>query len=205
MFDFVDVVFFLFGWYIHLPLLFVLLFLFIIFIIPFFVLTFLVSLIFITVFGTVTTSTICSGASLVPSFYAPATKSNRWSRMAVFALFGIIFGGLHCLGWYFKYPTYSEQTLWRATSSAITIIPLIVAPIDFLLSTRLHTRDINSCKSLEWTALLTLDLIMMILLFTYVPARLSLITQALALLRNQPSTALDAVDWSKYIPHLFSY
>jgi len=147
-FDFVDVVFFLFGWYIRLPLLFVLLFLFIVFMIPFFVLTFLVSLIFIAVFGIVTTSTICPGASLVPSFYAPATKSDRWSRMAVFALFGVIFGGLHCLGWYFKYPTYSEQTLWRATSSAITIIPLIVAPIDFLLP--LASTPVTSIPAKTW-------------------------------------------------------
>ena len=199
-----EVVRFLFGWFILLPSLFVYLFLFIIFLIPFFTLLFLVSFIFTAVFGIVTTSTIRPGASHVPSFYAPITKSDGWSRMAIFALFGVIFGGLHCVGWYFKYPTHSEQTLWRATSSAITVIPVIVALIDFLLATRLHTHDINSCEKFERTALLTLDLVMTILLFIYVPARLSLIAQALALLRDQPSTALVAVDWTKYIPHLFS-
>ena len=128
------------------------------------------------------------------------TKSDHWSRMVVFALFGVIFGGLHCIGWYFEYPTHSEQTLWRATSLAITVIPLIVAPIDFLLA----TRDIGSCQKFERRALLILDLIITILLFVYVPARLSLIAQALALLRNQPSSAPVAVDWTKYVPHLFS-
>jgi len=44
---------------------------------------------------------------------------------------------------------------------------------------------------------------MTVLLFLYVPARLSLITQALALLRNQPETAFIAVEWTKYILHLF--
>src|SRR6266542_1557879 len=39
------------------------------------------------------------------------TKSDHWSRMVVFALFGVIFGGLHCIGWCFEYPTQSEQTL----------------------------------------------------------------------------------------------
>ena len=124
--------------------------------------------------------------------------------MIAFALFGAIFGGLHCIGWYFKYPSRSEQILWQATSSAITVIPLIVAPIDFLLATRLRTRDIKSCETFERMALLTLDLLMTVLLFIYVPARLSLIAQALALLRNQPSSALVAVDWTKYVPHLFS-
>ena len=84
--------------------------------------------------------------------------------------FGVIFDGLHWIGWYFEYPTHSEQTLWRATLLAITVIPLIIAPIDFLLA----TRDINSCQRLERRALL--------LLFVCVPARLSFIAQALALL-----------------------
>ena len=191
---------FLFGWFILLPSLFGLLLLFTLFLTPFVTLLFLVSFIFTAVFGIVTTSTIRPGASHVPSFYAPITKSDRWSRMVVFALFGVIFGGLHCIGWYFKYPTQSEQTIWRATSLGITVIPLIVAPIDFLLA----TRDIGSCQKFERRALLILDLIMTILLFIYVPARLSLIAQALALLRNQPSSALVAVDWIKYVPHLFS-
>jgi hypothetical protein len=47
--------------------------------------------------------------------------------MVVFALFGVIFGGLHCVGWSFEFPTHTEQTLWRSTSLAITAIPLIVA------------------------------------------------------------------------------
>jgi hypothetical protein len=124
--------------------------------------------------------------------------------MLVFALFGVIFGGLHCIGWSFEFPTHAEQTLWRSTSLGITAIPLIVAPIDFLLDTRLHTRDIESRGKVERYVVLTLDLIMTILLFIYVPARLSLIAQALALLRSQPPSALTAVDWTRYLPHLFS-
>jgi len=195
-----DLVPILFGWCILLPLLFFILCLFVVFLIPFVTLLLLVSFIFTAVFGIVTTSTIRPGASHVSSFYAPTTNSDRWSRMAVFALFGVIFGGLHCIGWHFKYPTHPEQTLWRATSLAITVIPLIVAPIDLLLA----KRDISTCKTFERGALLTLDLIMTILLFIYVPARLSLIAQALALLRDQPPSAFVAVDWTKYVPHLFS-
>ena len=195
---------FLFGWFTLLPALFLLLFLFVTFFTPFLIVLFLVSFIFTAVFGIVTTNTVPSGAFHVPSFYAPVTESDRWSRMVVFALFGAIFGGLHCIGWHFSNPTRSELILWRATSLAITVIPFIVAPIDFFLAIRLQNRDINSCQKLERKALLILDLIMTILLFIYVPARLSLIAQALALLRNQPPSAFVAVDWTKYFPHLFS-
>ena len=58
-----------------------------------------------------------------------------------------------------------------------------------LLSARLRTHgDIDSCPGK--------DLIMTILSFVHVPARLSLIAQALPLLRNQPASALTAVDWT---------
>jgi len=174
------------------PSLFLLLFLFTTFLIPFLSVFFLVSFIFTAVFGIVTISIIRPGASHVPSFFAPITNSDRWSRMVVFAFFGVIFGGLHCVGWYLKYPTHSEQTLWQAMSLVITVIPLIVAPIDFLLA----NRDISTCKMFERRALLTLDLIMTILLFA--------IAQSLALLRNQPSSAFITVDWTEYVPHLFS-
>lgn len=191
---------FLFSWFFLLPSLFVLLLLLILFLIPFLTLLSLVSFIFSAVFGIVTTSTIHPGASHVPAFYAPATNSDHWSRMVVFASFGVIFGGLHCIGWTFKFPTHAEQNLWRATSLAITIIPLIVAPIDFLLA----AHDVNSYPQAMRRILLVPDLVMTVLLFMYVPARLSLLAQALALLRNQPQSALIAVDWTEYVPHIFS-
>src|SRR5580765_6500441 len=60
----------------------------------------------------------------------------------------------------FKFLTHSEHSLWQYTSLAITVIPLIVAPIDFFLATRLRIHGIESCGKLEQTALLTLDLVM---------------------------------------------
>ncbi len=195
-----DTVFFLYHWFYLFPLLFFLLLLFVLLLIPFFTLVFLISFVFTAVFGIVTTSDIQPGASHVPSFYASTTASDRWSRMVIFALFGGIFGGLHCIGWNFKFPTHSEQTAWRATSLAITVIPLIVAPIDFFLA----ARDINSYPKAAHRVLLFLDLITTVLLFVYVPARLSLLVQALALLQHQPQSAFIAVDWTNYVPHIFS-
>ena len=45
------------------------------------------------------------------------------------AFFGVVFGGIHCFGWYFIYPTPFEHHFWRASAVAITVIPLVVAPI----------------------------------------------------------------------------
>ena len=184
------------GWHFILPSLFILLLATTICFLPFFALFFLFSFIFTAVFGIITSNTVAPGASQVPTFYAPTTNSDKYSRMVVFAVFGVIFGGLHCIGWNFTYPTPFEQHLWRATSLAITVIPLAVAPIDYILD------NFELTEGFGRVLRLVLDLIMTILLFVYVPARLSLIAQALALLRTQPETAFLAVDWTQYIPHI---
>jgi len=62
---------------------------------------------------------------------------------------------------YLCYALYAEQTLWQAMSSAITVLPLIIALIDFLL----ETRDISTSQKFEWRALLILDLMMTIFIF----------------------------------------
>ena len=188
---------FFIGWLFLLPALFFFLLATTLCLLPLFTLMFLVSFIFTAVFGITTSDTVAPGATHVPSFYAPPTKSDKYSRMVVFALFGVIFGGLHCIGWNFQYPTQFEQHLWRASSLAITVIPFIVAPIDYIL----ENYKLN--KGFGKVIRLILDLVMTILLFVYVPARLSLIGQALALMRQQPQAAYLAVNWAQYIPHIF--
>ena len=148
--------------------------------------------------------------------------------MVVFALFGVVFGGLHCLGWNFTYPTQQEETLWRLSALTITVIPIIVAPIDYVTNPSDIKSNLNDSNRIEdnvsvtnhgpasfifsrdqsWKRRLVkkvliynLDFIMTMLLFVYVVARLSLIAQALALLRKQPPSSFLAVDWARYIPH----
>jgi hypothetical protein len=121
--------------------------------------------------------------------------------MIVFAFFGVIFGGIHCVGWKFMFPTQTEQNLWRYTSLTITVIPVVVAPIDFFLTmqTMGFVKNLSRFTSAIFSAL---DLVMTVLIFAYVMARLSLIAQALALLRRQPPDAYLAVDWTRFVPHV---
>src|SRR5258707_6786760 len=90
---------FFIGWICVIPTVFIFLLVTTILLFPFFTLLFLVSFIFTAVFGIITTSTVIPNSLHVPSFYSPTTKSDKYSRMVVFALFGVIFGGLHCIGW----------------------------------------------------------------------------------------------------------
>ena len=94
------------------------------------------------------------------------------------------------------YPQHSS--IWRYTSVVLTVIPFVAAPIDYILE------NVKLDSGFSKKVRLALDNFMTIILFAYVPARLSLIAQALALLREQPPAAFVAVDWTKYIPHLFN-
>ena len=192
---------FFIGLFIIFPLFFLILVVLLVLLLPFFTLSFVVSFLFTSVFGIITTNTINPGATQVPSFYACKTESDRYSRMVVFAFFGVIFGGLHCIGWNFSYPTSYERTLWRVASLLITAIPVIVAPIDYFLANMKEDPKRSLFTSI---GLSFLDLAMTIFLFTYVPARLSLIAQAFALLRIQPPSTFIPVDWTQYIPHILT-
>ncbi|KAI9449653.1 hypothetical protein F5148DRAFT_1370990 [Russula earlei] len=39
-----------------------------------------------------------------------------------------IFGGIHCIGWSFTFPSITERTLWRVASVSITVIPILLPP-----------------------------------------------------------------------------
>jgi len=164
---------------------------------PLFAIFFIASLIFTAAFKIVTTNRVPPGATHVPPFYAPRTNSDKYSRMIVFAVFGLIFGGIHCIAWDFAFPTDFERSLWRYTSLVLTAIPVVAAPIDCILE------NVNLNGRVGKMLRLLLGILMTALLFIYVPARLCLISQALALLRKQPDTVYVSVNWTKYIPHLF--
>ena len=183
------------GGFLRFFILYPLLFAFILVLAPFYVLLLLIPFLFNTVFDIMSTDEIPPGARHVPAFYAPKTDSDRYSRMLVFAFFGVFFGGLHLVGWFFEFPTPSDRKLWRLTSITITGIPLFVAPIDFL---------ITEYFSESFYPKLFLGFVMTNLLCMYIPARLALIGQALALLRHQPPSAFVSVDWSMYMPHVLS-
>ena len=161
---------------------------------PFFTVVFVTSFTFTAVFGIVTTNTVRPGSKHVPTFYAPRTMSDRHSRMIIFAIFGVLFGGIHCIGWNFSFPSRFERSLWRINSLVLTAIPFIVAPVDWVLENR-RRKVITFVR-------IALELLMTVLLAIYVLSRVSLIIQALALLRKQPTDAFIAVDWTKYIPHI---
>ena len=124
------------------------------------------------------------------------------------AILGSLFGGIHCVGWNFPFPTHTEQKLWRVSALALTVLPTGATAIVFIsLGIRKLTKAIVRSTESVPTSLYddpnTISYIIMFLtLFTYVAARLVLLGQAVALLRDQPPTDFIDVDWTKFYPHM---
>jgi len=143
-----------------------------------------ISAVFKSLYAIISTDTMGPGATHVPTFYA----CFDWHTDMVLTFFvlpfiAVIFGGLHCFGWNFIFPTTTEQIVWRSASVFITFIPIIVLPFWKYKS-----------RVAMYPALALLSL--------YVFAKFALLMEAVVTLRMQPETAYLAVDWSKFLPHV---
>ena len=119
----------------------------------------------------------------------------RWTRIYVFfPILGVIFGGIHCAGWFFYFPSSDEAMLWRVSSAVITGIPFLYALVIYLLKilNDLITWDLN---------FLFLPL-SIIALLVYVVSRLLLLVEAFISLRHLTPGMLAVVKWTSFIPHI---
>ncbi|KAG1721666.1 hypothetical protein EDB19DRAFT_1859686 [Suillus lakei] len=109
--------------------------------------------------------------------------------MLVTLLMATIFGGIHCMVWFFAFQTYQEQVLWRMSAVAITTIPglcflmLLPCVVDF-------AGDV--------VTLLTL----FVSLILYITARAILLVLMVTTLHHLPLNAYRAVVWTTLVPHL---
>jgi len=173
-------------------------------------------------FGIATTKTIVDNSAHVPTFYAPITTSSVNGPLIlvyfVLPVVAVLFGGLHCIGWNFDFPSHTEQLLWRIASLAITSIPaaplvvgLIVVPIISLhnsLERRYDSDTVPSAPLPETAEVLAAMLVTVggflvgAGIIAYMLARLLLLTQAVVLLRKQPESAFYAINWADFLPHI---
>jgi hypothetical protein len=113
---------------------------------------------------------------------------------AIEALIGTVFGANHCAAWNADFPTTIEKWMWRACSSLILAIPVVIVLLIVLGAIT------DASKSELGGAMLQLGCIVPIPI--YIIARLILIILPLVAMRSLPSGALMDVNWSVYIPHL---
>jgi len=139
----------------------------------------------------------------VPTFYVPKHEYGKWFQVALLLSLSAAFGGIHCAGWDYLFPTYAEQTLWRVASLAVTILPIVAFPLGQIVVYPPPFQHPNQATDQPYKPVkLAGGIIVILAAFAYVAARFILIGLALSLLRHIFPNALIAINWIAFYPHI---
>jgi hypothetical protein len=125
---------------------------------------------------------------------------REWVRMSPFRggllvmVIASAFGGIHCIGWSFTFPSSIEQALWRVASVAIAGVPFIFFSFGFVIS--MIPDKYNGLSSL------CIFLGVILPLFLYILSRLVLLVLPILCLRSLPPAAYRVERWTSFIPHI---
>ena len=135
-------------------------------------------------------SDIGVGEMKIPTFYVaePGGIGYELAYFLCMPVVGSVFGGIHCIGWFFDFPSSAEAMLWRVSSATLTGIAFLFPMlIPFLGS--LTNRDF-------------LFGVFTPILLVYVVSRLFLLVEAFISLRHLTPGMLALVKWTSFIPHI---
>ncbi|THU87664.1 hypothetical protein K435DRAFT_681266 [Dendrothele bispora CBS 962.96] len=127
------------------------------------------------------------------SYYRTGLKKDpRTLYVVVFSL-ASVFGLIHCLPWYFHFPTDQEQMLWRVCALLVTVLPITFIPMIDVIRKVIQSLP----YPLRWFFAMFVLVSPM-----YIAARIILLVLALIEFRALSPSAYQAVQWSTFIPHL---
>jgi hypothetical protein len=127
----------------------------------------------------------------VDTFHPAKWAGNRSTYLV--PIMTLAFGGIHCIGWSFTFPSSTEQTLWRVASLSITSLPIAIlslSVLEYVIEDKLHFD--GSCEFVTF----------ILLLFLYILGRLVLLVLPFLSLRSLPPAAFHVVQWTSFIPHV---
>ncbi|KAF8167083.1 hypothetical protein BJ912DRAFT_1048732 [Pholiota molesta] len=145
---------------------------------------------------------IKSGTKQISKFYAlDASEEEKFTILACAGFIGVLFGGIHCVGWNYFFPSHAEVILWRVSSIAITGVPALVAlgAFAFYAEETSGSKMVKKYCGILGAILLSLGAVGLI---PYIVARIVLLVEAFVSLRDLPPDALLAVRWTSFLPHL---
>ncbi|KAG2359789.1 hypothetical protein BDR07DRAFT_1291447 [Suillus spraguei] len=107
-----------------------------------------------------------------------------------------IFGGIHCMAWFYAFPTYQDQVLWRISAVAITSIPCFFL-VSFFTFFPLGCVFSCCCCCCAINGMMVPLCVML-----YITARAILLVLMFITLYNLPPDTYKAVSWTSLVPHL---
>jgi hypothetical protein len=107
-----------------------------------------------------------------------------------------ILGAIHCVAWFFQFPSHAEQLLWRIASLSITCSPMVIVFIA-LVGVQLYEREgkLEAVLGLFGAIIFGSSIL-------YILSRVALLVIALMSLRSLPPGAYETVHWTIFIPHV---
>ena len=143
------------------------------------------------------------------------SKQSPISELVMTCLAFPTYGGVHLTVWKGHFPSNLERILWRASALSIMGLPFLVLAGEFLLKWIRHQSRKGRCKDSEsylaslrrhqiwgWFVLYKfLATLQGIALGFWVFARIYIVVESFASLRNLPIGSYDAVSWLSLIPH----
>ena len=141
-------------------------------------------------FSILATDDSATGAMTVPTFYSSRSMNDAGVPYFFMMPFvGVVFGGIHCIGWFFNFPSSVEAMLWRVSSAVLTGIaflsPLLTIFMIFLVKAGGGRISFAT-----------------VILLVYIVSRLLLLVEAFISLRHLTPGMLALVKWTSFIPHI---
>ena len=114
---------------------------------------------------------------------------------ATLLVFGVVFGGIHCLAWSSLFPTTPEAILWKLCAVYCTVFYIVILIILIIGS----YAAAESTKEWIENVLVTIG---MVLFFVYVVCRVILIVLTFTSLRALPPGIYETSNWLSFLPHV---
>jgi hypothetical protein len=136
----------------------------------------------------------------VPSFWADPKEAVHliMPQALISAIVVIVFGSIHCIGWYFQFPSHLELILWRVSSATVVGVPIIICSLT-ILAFLIHKYKVHTPMTVMNGFILVTFVGSFLLYFI---ARMFLLLEALIALRALPEGAYSVVSWITFIPHI---
>jgi hypothetical protein len=132
----------------------------------------------------------------VPTFFATEMKGEEIASIICMPVAGVVFGGIHCVGWFFDFPSRNEAMLWRVSSAVLTGTAFLF-PISLSLGLILLEKSTSKMNRVRFVLSIA-----QITLLVYIASRLLLLVEAFISLRHLTPGMLALVKWTSFIPHI---
>ena len=141
-----------------------------------------------------------SGDMKLPTFYATDSENFEFgdaARVICMPIVGVVFGGIHCAGWFFTFPSSDEAMLWRVSSVVLTGIAFLFPLLSLFLVALFGDSMGRTDQRLYFTFAF-----FSIFLLVYLVSRLLLLVEAFISLRHLTPGMHALVKWTSFIPHI---